>query len=178
MSPVTVQTRIEWSIRLARALIEGGYETESNLAPLVEEARITDQPLATLLISRQLAIPGVVVGALAHLAQMPAIDLSAMSPSPEASAVMPDDVAREFGAMPLRLDGNVLAVAFGEPPSAEDVESLAARVGHRVNAVLADPVVIAQTLYGSVERAPAMRPSPIWDRPRSHHWSTPIDRGG
>ncbi len=152
MSPVTVQTRIEWSIRLARALIEGGYETESNLAPLVEEARITDQPLATLLISRQLAIPGVVVGALAHLAQMPAIDLSAMSPSPEAAAVMSDDVARDFGALPLRLDGNVLAVAFGEPPSAEDVESLAARVGHRVNAVLADPVVIAQTLYGSVEQ--------------------------
>lgn len=152
MSPVTVQTRIEWSIRLARALIEGGYETESNLAPLVEEARITDQPLATLLISRQLAIPGVVVGALAHLAQMPAIDLSAMSPSPEAAAAMSDDVAREFGALPLRLDGNVLAVAFGEPPSAEDVESLAARVGHRVNAVLADPVVIAQTLYGSVEQ--------------------------
>ena len=152
MSPVTVRTRIEWSIRLARALIEGGYETESNLAPLVEEARITDQPLATLLISRQLAIPGVVVGALAHLAQMPAIDLSAMSPSPEAAAVMSDDVARDFGALPLRLDGNVLAVAFGEPPSAEDVESLAARVGHRVNAVLADPVVIAQTLYGSVEQ--------------------------
>ncbi len=56
------------------------------------------------------------------------------------------------GPLPLRLDGNVLAVAFGEPPSAEDVESLAARVGHRVNAVLADPVVIAQTLYGSVEQ--------------------------
>jgi twitching motility protein PilT len=83
---------------------------------------------------------------------MPAIDLSAMSPSPEASVVMPDDVAREYGAMPLRLDGNVLAVAFGEPPSPDDVESLSARVGHRVNAVLADPVVIAQSLYGSVER--------------------------
>ncbi len=56
-------------------MIEGGYETESNLLPLLDEARAADQPLATLLISRQLAIPGVVVGALAHLAQMPAIDL-------------------------------------------------------------------------------------------------------
>ena len=151
MSPVTVQTRDEWSSRLARALIEGGYETESNLTPLVNEARATDQPLATLLISRQIAIPGVVVGALAHLAQMPAIDLMAMTPSPEASVVMTEDVAREFEAVPLRLDGNVLAVAFGEPPSAEDVDSLAARIGHRVNPVLGDPVVIAQTLFGSAE---------------------------
>ena len=32
--------------------------------------------LATLLISRNLALPGVVVGALAHLAQLPAVDLA------------------------------------------------------------------------------------------------------
>ena len=33
MSPVTATTRIEWSNRLAQALVQGGYETESNLAP-------------------------------------------------------------------------------------------------------------------------------------------------
>jgi twitching motility protein PilT len=165
MSPITVETRVEWSTRLARALIEGGYETESNLTPLLNEARATDQPLATLLISRQIAIPGVVVGALAHLAQMPAIDLMAVTPSPEASVVMSEDVAREFGAVPLRLDGNVLAVAFGEPPSTADIDSLSARIGHRVNPVLADPVVIAQTLFGSEEAprpagAPDLGPAP------------------
>ena len=78
MSPVTAETRVEWSTRLAEALVQNGYETESNLAPVLAEARATEQTLAVLLISRRLVPPGVVVGALAHLAQLPAIDLEAM----------------------------------------------------------------------------------------------------
>ena len=164
MSPVTTETRIEWSSRLAQALVQGGYETESNLAPLVAEAKATGQSLAALLISRNLALPGVVVGALAHLANLPAIDLAAMAPSPEAVAAMPEDVAQEFGAVPLQFDGSVLAVAFAEPPSPEDVDALSARIGHRVNPVLADPVVIGESLHlnGTVVPGPAPE-SPLVD---------------
>ena len=82
MSPLTAASRVEWSAQLAQALVQGGYETESNLVPLLAESRATGQPLATLLIDRNLALPGVVVGALAHLAQLPAVDLAAMTPSP------------------------------------------------------------------------------------------------
>lgn len=146
MSPVNAATRDEWSTRLADALVQGGYETEGNLRPLMAEAHATGQTLAELLISRNLALPGVVVGALAHLAQMPAIDLTAMTPRPEAVAAIPEPVAREFGAVGLQFDGEVIAVAFSEPPSRADVDALAARIGHRVNPVLADPVVIAQIL--------------------------------
>ena len=112
----------------------------------MEEARQTGQSLATVLISRNLALPGVVVGALAHLAQLPAVDLAAMTPSPEARTAMPDAVGQQFGAVGLQFDGNVLAVAFCEPPSQDDVDALAAKVGFRVNPVLADPTVIAQLL--------------------------------
>src|ERR1022692_110202 len=130
MSPVTSETRVEWSSRLAEALVQGGYDTQANLAPLVAEAQATGEPLAMLLISRNLALPGVVVGALAHLAKMQAIDLAAVVPSPDAIDAMPDDVAREYGAVALQFDGTVLAVAFSEPPSSEDVDALASRVGH------------------------------------------------
>jgi twitching motility protein PilT len=154
MSPVTADARVEWSTRLAQALVQGGYDTEANLAPLVSEARATDQTLATLLISRGLALPGVVVGALAHLAQLPAIDITSMTPSPEATAALPGDVAREYGAVALQFDGNVLAVAFAEPPTREDVDALTSRLGCRVNPVLADPVVIANALNGTVPPPP------------------------
>ena len=154
MSPVSASTRVEWSTRLAQALVQGGYDTEANLAPLVSEARATDQTLAMLLISRGLALPGVVVGALAQLAQLPAIDIAAMTPSPEAKAALPGDVAREYGAVALQFDGNVLAVAFAEPPTREDVEALGSRLGCRVNPVLADPVLIAQSLNGTVPPPP------------------------
>ncbi len=146
MSPVTAESRIEWSSRLAQALVQSGYETESNLVPLVAESRATGQSLAYLLISRNLALPGVVVGALAHLSELPAIDIGAMNPSPDATACMPEAVAQEYEAVALQFDGRVLSVAFAEPPSPEDVDSLASKLGCRVNPVLADPVLISQIL--------------------------------
>jgi twitching motility protein PilT len=162
MSPVTSETRVEWSSRLAEALVQGGYDTQANLAPLVAEAQATGEPLAMLLISRNLALPGVVVGALAHLAKMQAIDLAAVVPSPDAVAAMPEDVAREYGAVALQFDGTVLAVAFSEPPSSADVDALASRVGHRINPVLADPVVIGQMLQTF---RPFAAPGPAPDSP-------------
>jgi twitching motility protein PilT len=163
MSPITAASRTEWSTRLAQALVQGGYDTESNLAPLVEESRQTGQSLAFILISRNLALPGVVVGALAHLAQLPAVDLAAMTPSPEARSAMSEAVAEQYEAFPLQFDGNVLAVAFSEPPSREDVDSLASKVGYRVSPVLSDPTVIAQ-LLGLGERADSV-PGPAPQSP-------------
>src|ERR1700676_1385725 len=160
MSPLTAPSRTEWSTQLAQALVQGGYETESNLAPLLAESRATGQPLATLLIGRNLALPGVVVGALAHLAQLPAVDLAAMTPSPEARSAMPDAVAERYGVVALQFDGNVLAVAFSEPPSQEDVDALASKVGYRITPVLADPTVIAQLLGLGNGAAPPPGPAP------------------
>ena len=102
--------------------------------------------MAYLLISRNLALPGVVVGALAHLSELPAIDIGAMTPSPDATACMPEAVAQEYEAVALQFDGRVLSVAFAEPPSSADVDSLASKLGCRVNPVLADPVLISQIL--------------------------------
>ena len=104
------------------------------------------------------------------MAQLPAIDLSVMTPSPQATAAMPDAVAQQFEAVGLQFDGNVLAVAFSEPPSKEDLETLAAKVGYRINPALADPLVIAQML-GSDTSTPIPPPpgsptsSPLVDPP-------------
>jgi twitching motility protein PilT len=164
MSPITAASRTEWSTRLAQALVQGGYDTDSNLAPLVEESRQTGQSLAFMLISRNQALPGVVVGALAHLAQLPAVDLAAMTPSPEARSAMSDAIAEQYEAIPLQFDGNVLAVAFSEPPAQEDVDSLASKIGYRVNPVLSDPTVIAELLGLGDRPVPGPAPqSPLVD---------------
>ena len=148
MSSTFTDRRSEWSSRLATALVEGGYDTQANLAPLVAEANASNQSLAMLLISRGLALPGVVVGALAHLANLPAIDIAAVEPNAEAMAALPNVVAQEYQAVPLQFDGTTLAVAFSEPPTNDDIDALAARVGCRVTPVLGDPVVIQDRLNG------------------------------
>ena len=89
MTAVTPDTRHEWTTRLAQTLVQSGYETDANLKPLVNEAIATDQSLAYLLVSRKLALPSVVVGTLAQLSQLPAVDdcanvrtLSELDPPP------------------------------------------------------------------------------------------------
>jgi twitching motility protein PilT len=160
MNPPTVETEVEWSAQLANALVQAGYETESNVTPLLSEARANGQTLAELLIIRGLALPGVVVGALAHLAQMSAVDLAAITPSADASASMPVDVAREFRAVALQFDGNSLVVAFAQPPSNEELDVLASRVGHRIAPLLADPVLISEMLGIEVRGGRAAVPGP------------------
>jgi twitching motility protein PilT len=159
MSSTTTNLRSEWSSRLAQALIEGGYETQAKMAPLLAEAQASNQSLAMLLISRGLALPGVVFGALAHLAELPAIDVAAVEANAEAMAALPNVVAREYEAVPLQFDGTTLAVAFSEPPTREALESLAAQVGSRVTPVLGDPVVINDRLNGVI-RPPTLGQEP------------------
>lgn len=154
MTPVSAETRGEWSLRLAQALVTGGYASEAELAPLVSESQATGQALASLLITRGMALPGVVVGALGNLSKLPIVDLAAEHCPPEVRAIIPDTVARRYGAVALRLDGNQLAVAFGEPPGSDEVRTLAGLIGYRVAPVLADPVLIEHMLASTPARAP------------------------
>jgi twitching motility protein PilT len=170
MTSVTSSTTNEWSARLAGALVQAGYETDNNLRPLASEAAATRQSLAYLLISRELALPSVVVGTLSQLSGIPAVDLAAFTPQPEAA--LPPAIGREFAAIALQFDGNALAVAFSEPPSPQDVDDLAGRVGHRVNPVLADPVLIARYLgaddgAGGPTTGEGAEPEPVDDRDRA-----------
>lgn len=146
MTSVTSSTLDDWSVRLAEALVQTGYGTDGDMKLLVNEARSAGQSLAYLLISRKLIPTSVVVGALSQLSELPAVDLVAFIPRPEARAALPAAIGHEFSAVALRFDGNVLAVAFSEPPAPRDVDDIAARVGCRIQPVLADPVVIAQWL--------------------------------
>jgi twitching motility protein PilT len=144
MTSVTSSTRNQWNTRLAEALVEAGYETAAGLQPVVDQATMSNQSLGYLLVSSGRALPSVVVGTLAQLAQLPAVDLSDFTPQPDATAAMPAGVAAEYGAMALQIDGHALVVAFAEPPEPVEVDELAGVVGHRIHPVLADPAVIAR----------------------------------
>ncbi|MGP0109519.1 MAG: PilT/PilU family type 4a pilus ATPase, partial [Acidimicrobiales bacterium] len=98
-------------------------------------------------------LPGVVVGALAQLAQLPAVDLAAATPDPQTIALLPTAAAREYGAVAVRADGNQLAVAFSEPPTDEIVQMLSGATGYRVAPMLADPTVIAGLLAAAPSQA-------------------------
>ncbi|MDA8359309.1 MAG: PilT/PilU family type 4a pilus ATPase [Actinomycetota bacterium] len=146
MSPVSAASRTEWSRRLARALVSGGYVTDDVLAPLLAESSQAGMPLARLLIARGVVTPPVAVNTLAQLARLPVIDLQAEPPAPEVANLIPALLATDHQAVAVRVVGSQAVVAFAEPPEPADVKSLGDLVGFEVVPVLADPVVIGSLI--------------------------------
>jgi twitching motility protein PilT len=157
MSPLSAAARTEWSRRLGKALVGGGYVNEQTLAPLMSEAAESGTPLGVLLISRGVVASPAVVNTMAQLARLPVIDLQAEPPSPDVANLVPPLLAQDHQAVAVRVVGSQAVVAFAEPPDEADVRSLSGLIGHEVVAVLGDPVLIGHYLgsNGSAAAAPA-----------------------
>src|SRR5580692_2423344 len=157
MSP-SASTRVEWARRLAHSIVSDGYATDAEVAPVLSEATDRGSSFPALLISRDVTSQEVVLGLLSQLTRLPVVDLDHDHPSDQALASTPVTVAREYGAVGYRLDGDQLTTAFGDPPDEDDVRALSVLVGHVVVPVLANPIAIERVL-ASIE-PPALAPPP------------------
>ncbi len=143
MSPSAV-VRDEFDRRLAQALVGAGLAGEGEMRVALDAASAGAGSLAAVLIGRETVARDVVLGTMSQLAQLPVVDLDLDPPSPEARRAVPSDLALEYHAVGFRLHGSQLAVAFGEPPAADDLRVLSALVGYEVVPVLADPLTVAR----------------------------------
>ena len=157
MSP-SANTRVEWARRLAQSIVSDGYADDAAVAPILTEATDRGSSFPALLISRDVTSQEVVLGLLSPLTRLPVVDLDNDRPSDQALAATPLTVAREYGAVGYRLDGDQLTTAFGDPPDEDDVRALSVLVGHVVVPVLANPIAI-ERLLASIE-PPAPAPAP------------------
>ncbi|MGO9343509.1 MAG: hypothetical protein ACLP6E_13480 [Acidimicrobiales bacterium] len=123
MSP-SAATRVEWSRRLAQALVSAGQLPEADSAMLLEESSASGVTLASLLVSRGLVAPQVIVSTFGQIAQMPTVDLYANGPSQDAVLALPPAVANDYAAIGYAFHDGTLHVAFAEPPSSADIDQL------------------------------------------------------
>ena len=158
MSP-SATTRVEWARRLAHSIVSDGYATDAEVAPVLNEATDRGSSFPALLISRDVTSQEVVLGLLSQMARLPVVDLDHDRPSDQALASTPVTVARQYGAVGYRLDGDQLTTAFGDPPDDDDVRALSVLVGHVVVPVLANPIAIERVL-ASIEPPPPAAPVP------------------
>jgi twitching motility protein PilT len=155
----SANTRVEWARRLAHSIVTDGYATDADVAPVLSEATDRGASFPALLISRNVTSQEVVLGLLSQLTRLPVVDLDHDRPSDQALASTPVTVAREYGAVGYRLDGDQLTTAFGDPPDEDDVRALSVLVGHAVVPVLANPLAIERIL-ASIEPQQAPPPPP------------------
>ena len=158
MSP-SAATRVEWSRRLAQALVSAGLLSEEDAGALLEESSASGASLGALVVSRGKVASQVVMTTFGQLAQLPTVDLYANSPSQDAVSAVPSEVAVRFGAIGYAFFEDALHVAFGEPPSPEDISELSSICGCRVSPLLGDPAAI-ERLQLLVQAAPVAQAAP------------------
>jgi twitching motility protein PilT len=130
---------------------------DADSAALLEESGTTGVPLASLVVSRGLVAPQVIVTTFGQLAQLPTVDLYANRPSQDAVQALPPAVANDYGAIGYAFHDGTLHVAFGEPPSSSDIDQLSTLCGTRVSAVLGDAAAI-ERLQALAQAGPAASP--------------------
>ena len=177
MSP-SANTRVEWARRLAHSIVSDGYATDAEVAPVLNEATDRGSSFPALLISRDVTSQEVVLGLLSQLTRLPVVDLDHDRPSDQALASTPVTVAREYGAVGYRLDGDQLTTAFGDPPDEDDVRALSVLVGHVVVPVLANPH--RHRARAGIDRAGTgpLRHRRVRGRPTDRPWSRAGPRTG
>jgi len=142
VSPVSSGSRAEWSRRLARALVAGGFLDEMTINAFLVQATEHNIPLSVILVQREPTLTEVVLNTLGQLARMRVVDLETEPPVGEVRQLLPPMMALEHRAIPLRLSAGQVVTAFAEPPEADDVDAIGRVLGYKVVPVLANPLIV------------------------------------
>src|SRR5690606_22633137 len=118
---------------LADLLVEAGAITPDK----VEQARRSGGSVIEKLLAETELTDATVCAVLASNSGLEAIDLEAMTISPEVAGAIPDEIARRYKAIPVADDGIYLTVAVADPFDFETMDSLPHVLGREVNFVCA-----------------------------------------
>jgi type IV pilus assembly protein PilB len=122
---------------MADLLVARGLASDSQL----NEARIhqaqSGERLGDILVQTGVLGERELVDVLGEVFGMPVVDIRRENPEPEAVALVPEEIARRFKVVPLRLEANVLKVGVADRPTDELRALLAQASEHAVEFVLA-----------------------------------------
>jgi type IV pilus assembly protein PilB len=134
------------ALTLPQVLLESGGLTRPQLDHLEEEARRTSRPLLAVLLSSELVLEPSVLAKVADLTGMEFVDLSDRGPDPVFGSLLPEHIARRYGALPLRRDGSRLVVGMTNPADLPAVDGLRAVLGEPFVRVLVSSTQLAELL--------------------------------
>jgi type IV pilus assembly protein PilB len=101
--------------RIVRILEEGGFVDVGVLAEASEVAAKGDQSVTEFLLEKRVFEESDLLGILASRLNVPPIDLTRLQFPPDLAEVMPEDMAKEAGCVPIAKTGNVLTLAVSNP---------------------------------------------------------------
>jgi type IV pilus assembly protein PilB len=118
-------------------LVERGLVTEDQVTKARVEQTESSGLLGEMLVDSGALGQRELVGALAEYFGMPETDLRRHKPEPAALALVPEELARKYHAIPIRVDEDGLHIAVSDKPSDELLLILATTTGLPLKLMLA-----------------------------------------
>jgi general secretion pathway protein E len=160
---------------LGGVLVDVGLVTEEQLEAAAQEAQQEGESVADMLIAQGTITARDVAVALSLQLNLPLIELKRHTVQPNALALVPEEIARRYNAIPLDVIGDELILVMENPLDVQALEDISIRAGMRVRPSLGirDDIQEALSLYyrtyGELERQLekiAPEPTPVPEMPR------------
>ncbi len=147
---LTALARIRGEVRLGERLLTTGIITEAELARGLRLHRTAGVRLGQALVSLNLVSQKQLAHVIAAQHGLPFVSLHGMHPDVHAALLLPEEVERRLGMVPLYDAGATLVVATPDPLNGAMIDEAAARTGRDISLVVcteADLEATLETLY-------------------------------
>jgi type IV pilus assembly protein PilB len=133
--------------RLGDLLLEQQVITPDQLAAAVTEQRKNGQLLGATLVRMGAVTEEIIVNCLQRQLGLALLDLNDVVVDEQALALVKEDVAKKYGAIPIEIEGrSTLLVAMGDPLNVAALEDLRFHAGMFIQPVLARPAQIVEAI--------------------------------
>src|SRR5579871_50961 len=127
-------------------LVHDGVLTSSKLEELRKKAHDSSSPLFSLLVTEQHISDEVLTHTIAKVTGVPYVNLSNVTVDPEILALLPQEVAERYMAVPLGEMQHRLVVAMLDADNVQAVDFLANKIGRPLKVYVASEAGIRQVL--------------------------------
>jgi type IV pilus assembly protein PilB len=132
--------------RLGDLLIEANAITPQDLADAIAEQRKTGELLGATLVRLGVVSEEVLIKNLQRQLGLPLVDLAGTVVDEQAVALIKEDLARKYVAIPIEIDKRTLIVAMADPLNVAALEDLRFHSGMFIQPVLALPSAISEAV--------------------------------
>ena len=142
--------------RLGDMLIEANVITPQDLSDAIAEQRRSGELLGATLVRLGILAETTLMKTLEEQLGLPLIDLNQESADEQALALIREELARKYSALPVRIEGrSTLIVAMGDPLNVAALEDLRFHSGMFIQPVLALPSSIMESIerYYHIDRS-------------------------
>lgn len=136
LSPPPGRPRVR-PFSFARMLVEAGMASTEQVAKAQESAEREGKALSRILVRDGLVLSRDLAALTALHLGLTMVELRSQNIAPQAVATVPEDIARKYVVLPMKLNNGHLTVAMADPTDLQVLQDLEVRTGKTIDPVIA-----------------------------------------